>query len=154
MKNDTATAPNLKVIASDQRPRGMSAAEREAYQAGRAAAQRQTLRELYGGENYEPQVPFDLSDMARKHWDAAVQAVPGVLRKRGIEDALARYCIGMATLEKANAEIEKTGLLSRGREGQSVKNPLLSIRSSAMFQIREARNDLGFPSLFRSKSCK
>src|SRR6476646_5640643 len=101
-----STAPVLGLISGERKSRTMTAAEREAFERGRAAAERELLREKFGGLNYDPVPPIDLSDVARKHWDAGLRAIPKALRRPGCEDALCRYALAMTTLQQATAELE------------------------------------------------
>ena len=144
MANDrTATAPDLNLISSERKPRTMTATEREAFDRGRAAAERAMMRERFGAIDFIPQPPFPLTDVARRHWDQGLRGIPTALRKPGCEDALARFAIAMETIERSTTELNRMGLLIEGRQGAPVKNPVASIRASAMTQVERARRELG-----------
>lgn len=150
MPNDhTATANVLSLTSLEGKPRTKSAG---ASRRDRAAADRDLMRERFGTPNYTPVPPIELSEAAKRHWDAAVKALPLAQRRAGVEDALMRYSVAMATYEMATMQIERNGLLARGRAGEAVKSPMLSIRTSAAVAIREARHELGLPAAYRGKA--
>ena len=152
--SNASTTPNLSLIAGERKSRTMTAAERQAFERGRAEAERALLRERVGTPDYHPVPPIELSEAARKHWDQGLKAIPLVLRRPGIEDALCRYSLGMELIERSTAELELMGLLTTGRQGELVRNPLLIVRSSAFVQVREARRELGFPTSWVERSLR
>ena len=63
---------------------------------------------------------------------------------------LACYCIAVADLEEAEADIRKRGTIVRGKQGM-VKNPSCSIKKEAMTQIRHFANEFGLTPAARGK---
>jgi hypothetical protein len=148
------TATVLELNPGQAKSRKMSASEREAFEAGKAEAMRSLMREKFGGTEYDPVPPFELSETALKHWHQGLKAIPKPLRRPGYEDALARYAIAMSTIERTTADFDRMGPLVEGRDGGLVKNPLATVRAVAFAQVALARKELAFPTAWTERSMR
>jgi P27 family predicted phage terminase small subunit len=94
--------------------------------------------------------PEEFSAEQRRIWSKLLANAPAGLLKRLDEAIFASYVVNYSNFLKANAEIERLGLLVRVAKNDAI-NPYLSIARNANAAMIKAAAELGFTPSSRSR---
>ena len=100
-----------------------------------------------------PECPSSLKGPARARWEhlAPLLAEAGVITKLD-RDALQRYCVIYARLEKANGKLRRESEIKTGkRGGQPFMNPWLFVANKCIEQLDTLDKRLGLDRLARNR---
>lgn len=99
-----------------------------------------------------PKCPAHLSPEVRKEWR---RLAPMLDAARVLTEAdymaLANLCQAWVTMQKAQAQLEKTGLLLKTKSGYVQQSPLISIVNSSMEIITKLSREFGLTPASRSR---
>jgi P27 family predicted phage terminase small subunit len=90
-----------------------------------------------------PEPPAHLTADQRSRWDELVASLPDGLLTAADVSTLERMAIAWSTYREAQGKINLSGLLTRGEDGQPVRNPLLIIRKQAAEEMNLCGAALG-----------
>lgn len=116
---------HLRVLEGETRPSRLNAAEPQPL-------------------NRAARPPEWLSDAGRVEWDRVLPELRAMGAGRESDaPALAAYCEAVARLAAASQLVARGGMLLRGREGNMVKNPAVSMASAASADVRYWAREFG-----------
>ena len=98
-----------------------------------------------------PEAPTHLSAEELDRWQDIVSSLPVELLSRADEQCLERMAIAWAAFRQTTILINKAGLLTRGANGEPVRNPLLLIRATAADEMHACGQVLGLSPLARTR---
>jgi P27 family predicted phage terminase small subunit len=96
-----------------------------------------------------PQPPAHLTEDQRARWQDVVASLPEGLLSRADEQVLERMAVAWAAFRQACMTITQAGLITRGANGEPVRNPLLIVRASAATEMNACGMLLGLSPLAR-----
>ena len=99
-----------------------------------------------------PECPSHLGEEARAEWDriAPMLDSAGVLTEADYM-ALANLCQAYVTMQKAQVQLDKTGLLMKTATGYVQQSPLIGIVNSSMHQITRLCQEFGLTPASRTR---
>ena len=98
-----------------------------------------------------PEPPAGLTPEQLERWQDIVSSLPVDLLSRADVQVIERMAVAWATFRQACAGINKSGLLTRGQNGEPVYNPLLRVRQAATMEMNECGEKLGLSPLARTR---
>jgi P27 family predicted phage terminase small subunit len=99
----------------------------------------------------KPVPPAHLTPEQRERWEDVVASLPEPLLSRADVQVLERMAIAWAAYRQTTLLINQSGLITRGANGEPVRNPLLFIRQSASHEMHECGERLGLSPLARTR---
>ena len=98
-----------------------------------------------------PEPPGHLTAEQRARWDDVVGSLPFDLLKRADTQVLERMAVAWAAFREATILINKSGLITRGRDGNPVRNPLLVVQNVAAGEMDACGAMLGLSPVARTR---
>ena len=98
-----------------------------------------------------PEPPAHLTAEQRERWQDIVGSLPVELLSRADNQVLERMAVAWATFRQTTDLINKAGLLTRGQNGEPVRNPLLAVRKLACMEMEACSHALGLSPLARTR---
>jgi P27 family predicted phage terminase small subunit len=99
----------------------------------------------------DPTPPARLTAVQGERWQDIVASLPDGLLSRADVSVLERMAVAWTTYREADDRINKTDMLVPGRDGNTVKNPLLSIRKQAAEEMQVCAMMLGLSPYARTR---
>ena len=98
-----------------------------------------------------PVVPTHLTPEQLDRWQDIVSSLPVELLTRADHQVLERMAVAWATFRQTTIAINQSGLLTRGQNGEPVRNPLLAVRKLATTEMDACGQLLGLSPLARTR---
>ena len=99
----------------------------------------------------KPVPPDRLTPEQRERWEDVVSSLPDALLSRADVQVIERMAIAWAAFRQTCALINQTGLITKGANGEPVRNPLLIIRKNASDEMNDCGLQLGLSPLARTR---
>lgn len=98
-----------------------------------------------------PVPPEHLTAAQRERWDDIVRSLPDGLLSGADTQVLERMAVAWAAFRETSLVINQAGLITRGANGEPVRNPMLLIRNAAASEMAECAMALGLSPLARTR---
>ena len=98
-----------------------------------------------------PVPPMHLKPEERERWEDIVSSLPVSLLSRADVQALERMSIAWAAFRDLTIKINASGFLTRGANGEPVRNPLWLLRRDAAAEMHDCGMILGLSPLARTR---
>jgi P27 family predicted phage terminase small subunit len=99
----------------------------------------------------QPSPPRHLQPEQLELWHAVVASLPPELLSAADNSLIERMAVAWSTFRETTRRIDACDLLARGDRGQSVRNPLLIVRTQAAAEMETCSNALGLSPVARSR---
>lgn len=99
----------------------------------------------------KPEPPEHLTEPQRERWNDIVASLPVEFLTRADTQALERMAVAWATFRETSGVINQAGLITRGANGEPVRNPLLLVRQAAANEMSDCAMVLGLSPLARTR---
>jgi len=99
----------------------------------------------------QPEAPAHLTPEQLDRWQDIVSSLPVELLSRADHQVLERMAVAWATFRHTTILINQAGLLTRGQNGEPVRNPLLAVRKLATTEMDACGQLLGLSPLARTR---
>ena len=98
-----------------------------------------------------PEPPAHLTAEQLDRWQDIVGSLPVELMSRADVQVLERMAVAWAAFRQTTVLINQSGLLTRGRNGEAVFNPLMRVRNAATEEMQACGLQLGLSPLARTR---
>ena len=98
-----------------------------------------------------PEPPLGLNEAQLERWHDIVSSLPDELLSRADNQVLERMAVAWATFRQTCELINQSGLLTRGQNGEPVRNPLLAVRKLAAMEMEVCGQALGLSPLAQTQ---